>query len=639
MRNSTFLVLAFIVFFLVDSNTPKETYDRITVETERNASGHENAENITGDLDARLNMPGKSIYDKACASCHEGAVARAPHREMLYMLPPEAHYAALTEGLMSAQASGLTDSERRQVAEFLAGMPMGSAKTSEIQSCDFVPVFNAADSPDFGNWGIDTNKRYISDKHSGIAPSAVKRLEPTWSVAFPNSNRMRSQPTLAGGYLFVGTHNGGVYALDQASGCMVWRFNAAGEVRTGISIDSWGADDLNVDPQIYFGDILGNVYSVKARTGDLVWRDKADDHANATITGAPSLHNGVLYAPVSSLELLTAGDPSYECCTSRGSVIAYNASNGARIWKTYVVSDIPVIQGKNAVGTDSYGPSGAPVWNSPTIDASRNQLYIGSGENTSSPATDTSDSILALDLDSGEVNWVYQALKQDAWNIACEGIPTANCPKENGPDYDMASTLLMTTTSGRQLVIGGQKSGEVHALDPDSGALIWKKKIGRGGVFGGVHFGMATLGDTLFVPVSDKPDGRDYESDGTPGLHALDAETGEVLWYAPAPHDVCGEKNFCAPGISQAITVISDKVFAGGMDGVMRVYEPDSGEILFQIDTAQPFKTISGLEASGGSFSGGSGAIAANGRVFLSSGYGIFGHMPGNLLLALKADN
>ena len=216
---------------------------------------------------------------------------------------------------------------------------------------------------------------------------------------------------------------------------------------------------------------------------------------------------------------------------------------------------------------------------------------------------------------------------------------TANCPKENGPDYDMASTLLMTTTSGRQLVIGGQKSGEVHAVDPDSGTLIWKKKIGRGGVFGGVHFGMATLGDTLFVPVSDKPDGREYDSDGTPGLHALDAETGEVLWYAPAPHDVCGEKNFCAPGISQAITVISDKVFAGGMDGVMRVYEPDSGEILFQIDTAQPFKTISGLEASGGSFSGGSGAIAANGRVFLSSGYGIFGHMPGNLLLALKADN
>ena len=280
MRNSTFLVLAFIVFFLIDSNTPKKTYDRIAVEPERNASGHENAENITGDLDARLKMPGKSIYDKACASCHEGAVARAPHREMLYMLPPEAHYAALTEGLMTAQASGLTDSERRQVSEFLAGMPMGSAKISEIQSCDFVPVFNAADSPDFGNWGIDANKRCISDKNSGIAPGAVKRLEPAWSVGFPNSNRMRSQPTLAGGYLFVGTHNGGVYALDQRSGCMIWRFNAAGEVRTGISIDTWGADDLNVDPQIYFGDILGNVYSVRARTGELVWRDKADDHAN-----------------------------------------------------------------------------------------------------------------------------------------------------------------------------------------------------------------------------------------------------------------------------------------------------------------------------------------------------------------------
>ena len=144
---------------------------------------------------------------------------------------------------------------------------------------------------------------YISDKDSGISPDAIGRLIPAWSVGFTNSNRMRSQPTLAGGYLFVGTHNGGVYALDQEFGCMIWHFNAAGEVRTGISIDPWDPENSDADPQIYFGDVLGNVYAVKARTGDLVWRDKADDHANATITGAPSLHNGVLYTPVSSLEL------------------------------------------------------------------------------------------------------------------------------------------------------------------------------------------------------------------------------------------------------------------------------------------------------------------------------------------------
>ena len=638
MRNSTFLVLAFIIFFLIDSSLQDDKHSKIALDSGNAGSGHDNAENITGDLDARLQMPGKAVYDEACASCHEGAVARAPHREMLYMLPPEAHYAALTEGLMTTQASGLTELERKQVAEFLAGMPMGSAATTEIQACEHIPAFDTFDRPDFGNWGIDANQRYISDKDSGISPDAIGRLIPAWSVGFPNSNRMRSQPTLAGGYLFVGTHNGGVYALDQEFGCMIWHFNAAGEVRTGISIDPWDPENSDADPQIYFGDVLGNVYAVKARTGDLVWRDKADDHANATITGAPSLHNGVLYTPVSSLELLTAGDPSYECCTSRGSVVAYDANNGARIWKTYVVADEPVIQGQNAIGTDSYGPSGAPVWNSPTIDASRNQLYVGSGENTSSPATDTSDSILALDLDSGEVNWVYQALKLDAWNIACEGTPSANCPKENGPDYDMASTLLMTTSSGRQLVIGGQKSGHVHAVDPESGELVWKKKIGRGGVFGGVHFGMATFEGTLFVPVSDKPDGRVYESAGTPGIHALNGDTGEVLWYEPAPTDVCGERSFCAPGISQAITVISDRVFAGGMDGVMRVYEPGSGKVLLKVDTARPFETISGSKASGGSFSGGSGAIAANGRVFLSSGYGIFGHMPGNLLLALEPD-
>ncbi len=632
MRYSTSLVLVVLMFFLVSCNSEfKPSVDEPLEEVE----GSDTADNITGDGDVRLAMPGKSHYDKACASCHEGAVARAPHREMLYMLSPEAHYAAMTEGLMVQQASTLTDLERIEVAEFLGGMAMGSAIDADIPSCDKTIEFDVEDRPEFGNWGSDRNQRNLSSLEAGISQDNVHKLAPLWSLGFPNANRMRSQPTLAGGYLFVGTHGGGVYALDQKSGCKIWRFKAAGEVRTGISVDPWVTGDLEADPQIYFGDVIGNVYAVKARSGELVWRDRADDHANATITGAPSLYDGVLYAPVSALEVITAADPSYECCTSRGSVVAYDAKNGSRKWKTYAVPEEPTLQGVNAVGANMYGPSGAPVWNSPTIDASRNQLYIGSGENTSSPANDTSDAIIALDLDTGDIKWVYQALSKDAWNVSCLATK-ANCPKENGPDYDMSSTMLVTTSSDTQLVMGGQKSGHVHAVDPDSGQLIWKKKVGRGGVFGGVHFGMAVSEGKIFVPVSDKPDGREYDTPGTPGLYALDAETGDVIWYSPSPTDVCADRDFCAPGVSQAITVISNKVFAGGLDGVMRIHDPDSGDVLFEIDTTETFTTISGGKASGGAFSGGAGPMARNGMVVLSSGYAMYGHMPGNLLLALK---
>lgn len=84
--------------------------------------------------------------------------------------------------------------------------------------------------------------------------------------------------------------------------------------------------------------------------------------------------------------------------------------------------------------------------------------------------------------------------------------------------------------------------------------------------------------------------------------------------------------------------MISGKVFAGGMDGVMRAHDADTGKVLYQIDTTKPFTSISGDMATGGSFGGGSGATAKNGLIAISSGYGIYAHMPGNMLMMLSVE-
>ena len=637
MNNSIFLVLAFIIFFLINSNEIQDSTQikvtaELTAETEKTAG----TQAIMDQWAARLKLPGKAHFDKACATCHEGAVAKAPHREMLYLLTPEAHYSAMTEGVMAMQAASLTDKEKIEVAEFLGGQPMGTASIVPLPTCAEAIKFNVNDVPEHNNWGVETNQRAISSYDSGISESEITNLEPLWALKLPDSNRLRSQPALAGGLLFIGSHSGGVYAFDQKSGCQVWHFKTAGEVRTGIAVDSWKAGNSSAEPQIYFGDAIGNVYAVKARSGKLVWRDRADKHPNATITGAPALHDGVLYTPVSSLEVQLAVNPYYECCTGRGSVVAYEALTGKRKWKTFTIPEEPTVQYVNEAGTDMYGPSGSTVWNSPTIDVHRNQLYVGTGENMSSPADHTSDAVFAIDLTTGEVNWIYQATVGDAWNTACDTRTPQSCPEENGPDFDFgAGTMLVTTDSSRQLVVAGQKSGDVHAVDPDTGELVWKTRVGRGGIQGGVHFGMAAEGGKIYVPISDGPDGREYEMPAKPGLHALDAATGEILWYSAAPDDICQGRNFCDPGIGQAISVISGQVFAGGMDGVMRAHDADSGEVLYQIDTTRSYDTITGESTSGGSFGGGSGATANNGLLVLSSGYGIYNHMPGNLLLVL----
>ena len=97
-----------------------------------------------------------------------------------------------------------------------------------------------------------------------------------------------------------------------------------------------------------------------------------------------------------------------------------------------------------------HGPSGAGVWNAPTIDSLRNALYVGTGNNYSRPATPTSDAVMAMDLDSGKVLWTQQVLADDAWIPACAaGAPLAgNCPENIGPDYDFGASPILKTIAG-----------------------------------------------------------------------------------------------------------------------------------------------------------------------------------------------
>ena len=413
-------------------------------------------------------------------------------------------------------------------------------------------------------------------------------------------------------------------------------FHASAEVRTGIVVSQWKAGDATARPRVYFGDLIGNVYAIDAVTGEQVWRAHPDEHPSATITGTPTLHGGRLYVPVSSLEVVPATDPEYACCTFRGSVMALDAATGEPVWQTFTVDETPAVRGKNQVGTDRIGPSGAPIWNSPAIDEKRGQLYVGSGENYSSPATGTSDAMFAIDLKTGKKKWVYQATAGDAWNSACVAEPKHNCPEENGPDFDFGAAMVLARASdGTELVLGPQKSGVVHAVDPDTGKLVWKTKLGRGGLHGGVHFGIAVDNARVFVPISDAPDTIRYDEEPNPGLFALDLKTGAKVWQMPLD-DECNGREFCAVGNAAAITATPELVFAGALDGFFRVHDAATGKILWKLDTTQPVKTVSGAVAHGGSMDGAAAAVPDRGLLFISSGYNFAGHMPGNVLLVYE---
>jgi polyvinyl alcohol dehydrogenase (cytochrome) len=585
--------------------------------------------------------PGDALYRGRCAMCHEGGSYKAPDRLFLGMMAPEAILESL-DGVMATQSAGLTPEQKRAVAEFLAGRPIDATPAAAAPACS-EPDLDMDRPPAQRTWGVDlANRRFQPAASGGLTLDDAAGLELKWAFAYPGAIQARSQPTVAGGTVFVGSARGVVYALDARRGCVRWTYRASAEVRTPVVVTGWHAGDREARPRAYFGDILARAYAVDARTGALLWMTRVDDHAGATITGAPVPVEDRVYVPVSSLEVAVAGDPRYACCTFRGAMVALDAGTGAIRWKRHTIEQPAADAGRTSAGTKILAPSGAPIWNSPTVDLKRRRLYAGTGENYSSPAGDTSDAIIAFDMDSGAIRWVAQATRGDAWNVGClsELAPDpANCPEENGPDFDFAAPpMLIELGSGRDVLVAGQKSGEVMALDPDTGEFLWRRKVGRGGVQGGTHFGMAAEGARVYVPINDMRYPEDITRYGfteppRPGLYALDAASGRELWASPAD-DVCSpDNNFCDPGISAAITAIPGAVVAGHLDGRLRVYAGADGRVAWTFDTVRDFDTVSGEKARGGSMSGGGPAVAG-GMLYVNSGYGIYQHMPGNVLLA-----
>jgi polyvinyl alcohol dehydrogenase (cytochrome) len=591
---------------------------------------------LAGQETGSEDHPGREVFDANCASCHMGGVDRAAHVSTLRMLPYDTVSAAISEGIMLEQAAHLTDQERDDVAFYLTGGPITEEFAMPPQCSEADTAFDWSRPPFATGWGLNHgNTRFIPDDVAQFSPEDLDGLELKWAFAYPHANRARSQPSFVGGSLVLGSQDGTVYALNAERGCIRWTFRAKAEVRTGMTLSSWEAGQQPENPPMaYFADIFANTYGVNVVTGELVWSTKVDGHPNATNTAQPALYEGVVYQPVSSLEVVPATDPNYECCTFRGSLVALDAATGEQLWKTETIPEPLVETGLTSAGTMNFGPSGAPIWNSTTIDVKRRLLYNGTGENYSSPAQGSSDAIIAFSMDSGEIAWVRQTTSGDAWNVACVAFSPdqANCPIENGPDVDFASPPILISDGERDILVAGQKSGDVHGINPDDGALVWTRKVGRGGTQGGIHFGLAAEGTTVYVPISDYDDGAVVVEDAVPGLYGLDAFTGEVKWSSLVD-DVCGDRFNCDPGASAVATAIPGLVIQGYMDGVLRIHDGATGEVLWQFDADRDFTTISGESAHGGSFAGGSGAIMHHGLLYANSGYGIYNHMPGNVLL------
>lgn len=282
-----------------------------------------------------------------------------------------------------------------------------------------------------------------------------------------------------------------------------------------------------------------------------------------------------------------------------------------------------------------YGPAGGAIWSAPTLDLKRKVIYVGTGNSYTDIPTAHADAIIALDMDTGKIKWVNQVTPKDNFLVGCRQPGVGNCPEEAGPDYDFGSSpILRTLPGGKQVILAGQKSGVIYALDPDEkGKVLWQVKLGIGGALGGIEWGFAADEQNVYVPVADV-----FGAGRKPGITALKTATGEQLWHVPAPAANCSwGKVRCNNSQSAAATLIPGVVFSGTTDGHLRAYLTRDGTIIWDYDTALPIATVNGGETKGGALDGG-GPTIANGVLYTNSGYGRIVGQPGNLLLAFTVD-
>jgi polyvinyl alcohol dehydrogenase (cytochrome) len=387
-----------------------------------------------------------------------------------------------------------------------------------------------------------TNTSSTSD--TGISTSTAGKLKMKW--VFTTGGDVSARAAVVNERAYFPDWGGYLWAVYVTTGKKAWHHNLTDYGLPAGSVS-------RTSPAVANGILYiatqkdGWLIAVNATTGTLVWKSQPISPTNdPKITGSPTVANGVVYLGLTTDEEDLAADTHYPCCTTRGYVVAVKASNGTLLWATPTVPD---------------GYSGAGIWSSgPVVDETRHTVFVTTGNNYSNPTTSTylacvaaggspaacqspqdyADAVVALDTATGAVKWGKRLMQwagsggSDDFNLSCRETPDTNCPMPIGPDLDFgagANEITYKTSSGSKTIIGaGQKSGIYYALDPDTGAELWRTQVGPG-----IVWGTASDGKRIYVAINDAV-GVTYSAGSAGSWAALDPATGKILWQKADPN-------------------------------------------------------------------------------------------------------
>ncbi|MDB5262931.1 MAG: PQQ-binding-like beta-propeller repeat protein [Adhaeribacter sp.] len=491
-----------------------------------------------------------------------------------------------------------------------------------------------------------------------ISPETAGRLIQKW--AFPTAGDISANPAVDDISVYFPDWGGYLYSVNVETGALLWKKQI--KEYTGQTANLARATPAISGNKLIIGTQLGeptigaHVLGINKVSGALLWKTKVDNHPASVITQGAVVFGNRVYVGVSSVEEFFASNPTYPCCSFRGSLVCLDLNTGKVLWKTYMTPQIAAPSGDK-------GFSGVAIWGStPVIDTKRNSVYVATGNNYTVPnavlscvatggtpeevrncimavngsAENYLNAVVSIDLKTGAVKWAKSVVPFDAWTVACF-FDGPNCPENAGPDYDFGQgPALFSVGSGankRDLLGAGQKSGIYWALNPDNGNEVWHTQVGPGGELGGLQWGSAVDGNRIYTAVSNSKFIPHLMTTG-PGAGntvkggfwaALNAATGARIWETAASNSPATNPQTGTVAINTGmVTVANGVMFAGAMDaqGTMYAFNAATGEKLWSFE-------------SGGSVN--SGAAVVNGNVYWGSGYTNLGlGTPGNKLYAFK---
>jgi polyvinyl alcohol dehydrogenase (cytochrome) len=415
---------------------------------------------------------------------------------------------------------------------------------------------------DWPMYNHDVQGSRYNDKEHKLGPANAGQLAAQWSFTTPAP--VTSTPAVTGCRVYAGDFSGRFYALDAQTGGQHWQTQVAGPISGSALVDK---------NRVIFGDLAGFVYGLDKDTGAIAWQVKPNSHPWAAIYGSATPVGKYVAIGISSNEWFApAAVPGYPCCTFRGSVALLDPKDGHIVWQTYFITP----------AESANGSSGAPIWSTPTYDKDLGLIFVTTGNNYTDPATGLSDSIIALNANTGAIVWANQRYANDSWNVLFPPFPPH-------PDYDIGdSAQIYRLPNGRKVVGAGQKSGFYHVLDAITGQEVNQRQFEVAGsnALGGLFADSAVVDGIVYA------NGGNYPFFGD--VIAFDGGATHELWRFNTP----GGANLSGVAVANGV------VYFSSMDGKLYALRAADGAPLAQLAL--------GAHTSGPSIS--------KGRVFLGTG-------------------